>query len=456
MTGLSSDPMILTDHDSWANLQEHWDFSKNVSKPEELTHASHSLVWWICENFHSFQKQIAGATNGRTALCVLCTKIPTTHPHLLDEWDYEKNDRLPESVGSGAGHVWWICKEGHSYSMAVHNKIKGKRCPICYGTLVIPGVNDLGSKYPELIVDYSTVNPKKISEVFFKYGLALLWTCTEEHTYRRTVELKLRKSYCPYCSNEKLLEGYNSLFMTHPELIEEWSPRNTSDPEKLFWLSGETAYWICADCDYEFESKISRRAKKENSCAVCVGNVILEGVNDLTTFAPHLLQFLDSEKNDRDPGEMGKGRPVWWKCEEGHSYLASPSAKLKGYGFCKTCKPFSRPERAVRELVQEILGDTVSVIGNTRDIIKPFELDIYIPSLSKAIEFNGDYWHSDKMMLKTRGVTAHEYHQMKLRLALEHDVETMFVWESEWIKNRESVTEKIREFLSRKWGWYLV
>jgi len=40
------------------------------------------------------------------------------------------------------------------------------------------------------------------------------------------------------------------------------------------------------------------------------------------------------------------------------------------------------------------LDPELIIISNSRDIIKPLELDIYLPSLNLAIEFNGLYWHS--------------------------------------------------------------
>ena len=34
------------------------------------------------------------------------------------------------------------------------------------------------------------------------------------------------------------------------------------------------------------------------------------------------------------------------------------------------------------------------IVENCRNIIKPYELDIYIPKKKIAIEYNGIYWHS--------------------------------------------------------------
>ena len=41
-----------------------------------------------------------------------------------------------------------------------------------------------------------------------------------------------------------------------------------------------------------------------------------------------------------------------------------------------------------------------NLIQNDRNLIKPYQLDIIIPKIKLAIQFNGLYWHSiDKMPL---------------------------------------------------------
>lgn len=61
----------------------------------------------------------------------------------------------------------------------------------------------------------------------------------------------------------------------------------------------------------------------------------------------------------------------------------------------------------------------------TRKIIPPYELDIYCPDYKIAIEFNGDYWHSEKK---------HEqnYHQKKSQMAEEKGVFLYHIFEYEW------------------------
>ena len=65
-----------------------------------------------------------------------------------------------------------------------------------------------------------------------------------------------------------------------------------------------------------------------------------------------------------------------------------------------------------KELVEFCKQYYPDLIENDRQLIKPYELDIVIPELKLAIEFNGDYWHSKKFK-------ADNYHQMKIDMCKE-------------------------------------
>lgn len=70
---------------------------------------------------------------------------------------------------------------------------------------------------------------------------------------------------------------------------------------------------------------------------------------------------------------------------------------------------------------------------NVRDIIKPKELDIYIPSKHVAIECNGVYWHSRRNK---------NYHYDKYSQCKENNVQLLSFWE-DWIVNKPSIVESI-------------
>ena len=59
--------------------------------------------------------------------------LATTHPHLLEEWNYEKNTVLPKEVTAGSGKkVWWKCSVcGNEWNSVIHTKANGSGCPVC-------------------------------------------------------------------------------------------------------------------------------------------------------------------------------------------------------------------------------------------------------------------------------------------------------------------------------------
>lgn len=59
--------------------------------------------------------------------------LSVTHPELLKEWDFEKNDLLPTDFTYGTDtKVWWKCIYGHSWNVAIkHRTISKTGCPFC-------------------------------------------------------------------------------------------------------------------------------------------------------------------------------------------------------------------------------------------------------------------------------------------------------------------------------------
>ena len=83
------------------------------------------------------------------------------------------------------------------------------------------------------------------------------------------------------------------------------------------------------------------------------------------------------------------------------------------------------------------------VIRNTRDIINPLELDIYIPDKNIAIEFNGDYWHNEDHKDKL-------YHFNKFKLCKESNILLASIFESEWNNRKDEIKEYLKDSFNGK------
>ena len=81
--------------------------------------------------------------------------------------------------------------------------------------------------------------------------------------------------------------------------------------------------------------------------------------------------------------------------------------------------------------------------SNTRGIISPYELDIYLPDFNLAIEYNGSYWHSE-------GRKGKEYHLNKTELCNEKGIQLLHIFDFDdldiWksiISNKLGLNKKI-------------
>lgn len=71
------------------------------------------------------------------------------------------------------------------------------------------------------------------------------------------------------------------------------------------------------------------------------------------------------------------------------------------------------------------------IVQNDRSIINPLELDIYIPNKKVAIECNGIYWHSSKVIQDSK------YHYNKSKLCEEKGIRLIHIFEYEWYNERQ-------------------
>ena len=73
-----------------------------------------------------------------------------------------------------------------------------------------------------------------------------------------------------------------------------------------------------------------------------------------------------------------------------------------------------------------IKSNTQSAVETSnRTILNGKELDIYLPELNLAFEFNGLYWHSE--LHKDR-----RYHLEKTKLCADKGINLIHIWEDDW------------------------
>lgn len=84
-----------------------------------------------------------------------------------------------------------------------------------------------------------------------------------------------------------------------------------------------------------------------------------------------------------------------FKKNDGSAYSASEVLGIKNK-ICSHMIPqnISRPQLILKYIIKNIFI-TENILYNTRQIIKPYELDIYLPKLKLAFEYDGRQWHKN-------------------------------------------------------------
>ncbi len=250
--------------------------------------------------------------------------LSETHPELAKEafgWD-------PSLTSAGSDQkLNWKCSKNHLWNAAVYSRKEGSNCPVCSNRKLLAGFNDLATTHPELAKEAHGWDPTKVVAGTAK---KMTWKCAVGHVWVVTGNSRINyKTGCPFCSNSKVLSGFNDLATTHPELAKEahgWDPTKvmTGSHKKLKWVCSEKHVWI---------SEVRGRVFG-NGCPVCSNKKLLTGFNDLATTHPELAK----EAHGWDPTKIvaGTAKKMTWKCAVGHVWVSAGYSRLIGHD-CPYC-----------------------------------------------------------------------------------------------------------------------
>lgn len=261
-------------------------------------------------------------------------------PHLVSEWSDKNLPLTPDDISYGSNKVvWWRGKCGHEWQTSVKARSHGENCPICSGSRVIEGINDLATKYPEIAAEWSTKNlPLKPTMVSAGSHKKVIWVDKLGHEWTASVKSRVQGSGCPYCSHNLVLAGFNDLASRFPEIASEWSERNLPlTPDKVTAFKNTRVWWKC-HLGHEWYTLISTRSGG-SQCPYCSGIKLLIGFNDLATKYPTLAKEWSERNLPLTPDMVNEKstKNVWWKCRTcGYEWKSVVRARAKG-SLCPVC-----------------------------------------------------------------------------------------------------------------------
>lgn len=430
MAGLEDAPREL--------IEKFWDFEKNVEPLASIQPWSKTKkVWFRCPNGHSFQDRPAALfVRPAERFCLECRSVAYLAPKLAERWDSQKNSKAAnETLASGGKHGFWLlCKRGHSYLVANAKAGLSTTCPSC---------SSFALMYPEHteLWDWET-NDVAPEDYFYSSNKPLpSFVCKEGHRFEASKERAALSSdrFCKACVSKTVAEAY-------PDMLRYWPEGSKVD---LAVLPAKTNGRFNFKCPkgHEFTTTLNNFPKQKSefcpTCRLAAGSFAAK--------SPLSASQWDSERNEQSADEIfaGAGGRYWFRCSVGHSFARELRWFKDNDGVCPHCdSQTSRLETEFGNYLQYELK--LSIQRNTRKVIPPYELDVYMAKKKLAFEFNGDYWHSNEILAykKSRFASAVEQHNFKLELAAKASVKLAFVWAHDWTTHREKLEVQLKSFVA--------
>jgi len=269
-------------------------------------------------------------------------------PELMKEWDGESNVDLDPSKITLGSHIkaWWKCSKcDHKWLAVVSSRGCGHRgCPTC-------AKNQLGKKLLKIFVN--------------KRG---------------------------------------SLAEKRPELAKEWLSDKNGDlkPTDVTVGSNKKVWWKCSKCGCEWQATVIDRSQG-HGCPSCIKiqrvetrvRLLVKRKGSFAEKYPELIKEWHPTKNgELTPYDITIGckRKVWWKCPLGHEYQAYIyNRRHTGCPICSLRQKTSFPEQAIFYYVKKLWPNSMNKYKDCFG--DKMELDIYIPEIKTAIEYDGSHWH---------------------------------------------------------------
>lgn len=197
-------------------------------------------------------------------------RIKNGYVNLINLLNKQGDSLIGDYVGADI-KVWIRFGEcGHAANITPSNYKRGRCCGVCGGKQIQQGINDLATTHPILAKEWhptknSELTPHNVSQGSSK---KVWWRCEEHgHEWEAFVVNRVGGKGCPYCSNKKVLKGYNDLATTNPQFIKYFA--NIKDAYTHTYSSSKKVELKCPDCGHTKAMQISKLTSRGFSCDSC-------------------------------------------------------------------------------------------------------------------------------------------------------------------------------------------
>ena len=388
------------------DLLKEWDWERNKKMTSgSVSIGSNRVVWWRCPegSEHVWRASVKSRTQ-KNNKCPVCQSLAFRYPKVLAEFHPTKNGDLNPFQLSFSSHrrVWWKCPKGpdHVWEASPNSRSSNQSgCPICSGHKVVRS-NSLAITNPEIAAQWYYeknigLNP---TDFYARSHLSVWWKCKEAPDHIWKSQIKSRTSLnlgCPFCSGRRNTKS-NSLFAKKPKIAVLWHPTKNRpvEPTEVTPYSNRLVWWKCPEGDdHEWQATVANIVNG-GSCPVCLGRRIT-ATNNLFALYPHLQEEWDFIENSTiNPWKLSPGskQKVRWVCklDQKHHWFAAIKDRTTRESGCPYCaERLNVSELRMLEIIKSLYPSEEINYRAKPKWLQRLELDIYIPVLNLAFEYQG-------------------------------------------------------------------
>jgi len=208
------------------------------------------------------------------------------------------------------------------------------------------------NEYPNLMKEWNWEKNNELrlypDKLLHKSNKNVWWKCAKNHSWKDSIYHRVDGRNCPYCSNRRVLVGFNDLQTTHPQLADEWNyAKNVNlKPTEMVAGSSKKVYWICLKCGHEWQMQVQYRTKNETGCPICDKEKVSEKRRKVIVQKRggiknrRLREEWNYEKNNPftpDDFTEGSNMLVWWRCSSCGYEWESKIANRRNGRNCPYC-----------------------------------------------------------------------------------------------------------------------
>lgn len=418
----------------WCEMNEDWgerlkeEYADRRVSMNEISSKSAVNVLWKCSEGHEWYASLHDRV-GKGSKCPICSGSVVSQLNSLKSWcdkngswgkqvlkEYSsKNEKRPDEISYGSSKdVLWECSFDTShqwYAPVVRRTHNSSGCPYCSG-IKVSKKNSLyswciknGKWGEQLLREYSSKNEKSVHEVSYGSCKEVVWNCQKnpEHEWKDTIHNRtFAKAKCPKCLPENsLIEWCNCNGELGRRILADFNDK-VVDLRSLKKYSNKKVDWKCSVCGYEWVTTVGHRVYGRG-CPRCSGTLVseknsLEGwCMEHGEIGKQILKEYSSE-NELKPDEIHahSNKKVKWVCQNNpeHTWEQMVNQRTRYFSKCPHCynRGTSYPEQFLLATFRQRFKEV-----DNRVKLEGFEADILIKDIKVVIEYNGNYYHADKL-----------------------------------------------------------